>query len=464
MAKHGLNSVEKKAAVSLASVFGLRMLGLFLIMPVLAVYGQAYPDYSPLLIGIAIGAYGLTQAVLQIPMGWLSDRIGRRPVIVGGLLIFALGSVVAALADSLAWVIVGRALQGVGAIASAILALASDCSRDEQRPKVMATIGLCIGLSFALALVLAPWLGGLVGMSGLFWFTAACALLAIILVLTMTPVPVTRTPKRDILPVASELKRLLTNGQLARLNVGVFVLHLVLTAWFVSLPLALVNAGLAAEQHGWLYLPTLLLSFAVMVPLMLHAMRRHRQIAVFRLAICLLIAAMCVIAVFAHSLWLLVLGVWIFFIGFNYLEASLPALLAQFSPAGSKGSASGIYTSSQFFGAFAGGVAGGIFLQHLGITAVTLFCIGLLIIWWLLSFGMRIRPGVTSFSLPLNMVAGTRQGYATALADELAEQPGVLEVVVLAEEHTCYLKVERDVFEPGRAREIVTRHSDNAPE
>lgn len=458
MAKHGLNSVEKKAAVSLASVFGLRMLGLFLIMPVLAVYGQAYPDYSPLLIGVAIGAYGLTQAILQIPMGWLSDRIGRRPVIIGGLLIFAAGSVLAALADTLAWVIVGRALQGVGAIASAILALASDCSRDEQRPKVMAAIGMCIGLSFALALVLGPWLGGLVGMSGLFWFTAACAILAVILVLTMTPTPVMRTPKRDVLPVPTELRRLLANGQLARLNFGVFVLHLVLTAWFVSLPLALVNAGLQAEQHGWLYFPTLVLSFAVMVPMMVYAMRNQRQLAAFRLAIGLLIVALCVIAAFASSLWLLVLGVWIFFIGFNYLEASLPALLAQFAPAGSKGSASGIYTSCQFFGAFAGGVAGGIFLQNLGMTAVTLFCILLLVIWGLLSLGMRLRPGVASFSLPLGDVHPARvETFAGDLAEQLAEQPGVLEVVVLAEERTCYLKVMRDQFDPAQAREIVAQ-------
>lgn len=454
MKKHALNTVEKKAAASLASVFGLRMLGLFLIMPVLAVYGQEYADYSPMLIGIAIGAYGLTQAILQIPMGWMSDRVGRRPVIVGGLLIFALGSLVAALADSLVWVIVGRALQGAGAIASAILALASDCSRDEQRPKVMATIGLCIGLSFALALVLGPWLGGIVGMSGLFYFTGITALLAVVLVLTVTPTPVNKTPKRDLLPVKAELKRLFVTPQLAQLNVGVFVLHLVLTAWFVSLPLTIVNAGLAAEQHGWLYLPTLVLSFVVMVPLMIRAIRKQRQLQTFRFAIVLLLIAMALIAYFAHSLWWLVLGVWIFFIGFNYLEASLPAMLAQYAPAGSKGSASGIYTSCQFLGAFVGGIAGGWLYSIQGMTGVVLFCILLLATWYLISLRMRTVVGVANVSLHSPDI---KPQQAAELAQSLAELDGVMEAVVIANEQTTYLKVKRDEFDETSARALMAR-------
>lgn len=453
MNRDGLNSVEKKAAVSLASVFGLRMLGLFLIMPVIAIYGQEYVDYTPFLVGIAIGAYGLTQAILQIPMGWISDRVGRRPVIITGLLVFALGSAVAAMADTLVWVIVGRALQGGGAIASAILALAADCSRDEQRPKVMAVIGLCIGLAFALALVLGPWLGGLVGMSGLFWFTTASALLAVVLVLTVTPVPVNRTPKRDLVPVPTELRRLLKNPHLRQLNFGVFVLHLVLTAWFVTLPLMLVNAGLNAEQHGWLYLPTLVLSILVMVPMMLHAMRRQRQLPVFRIAIAMLVIAMCVIAGFGQSLALLFVSVWIFFIGFNYLEASLPAMLAQYAPAGSKGSASGIYTSCQFFGAFSGGVIGGALLNQ-GMTTVVLFCILLLTLWFVFSLRMRKVVGIANMSL-----ATPRLKYADAevLAQALAELAGVEEAVVIASEQTSYLKVKRDQFDEQSARQLIER-------
>lgn len=452
MKKHALNTVEKKAAASLASIFGLRMLGLFLIMPVIAVYGQDYIDYSPILIGMAIGAYGLTQAILQIPMGWVSDRIGRRPVIVGGLLVFALGSVVAAMADTLTGVIIGRALQGGGAIASAILALASDCSRDEQRPKVMAAIGLCIGLSFALALVLGPWLGGILGMSGLFWFTAVCALLAIVLVLTVTPTPVNKTPKRDLVPVPTELKRLFKQPQLVQLNIGIFILHLVLTAWFVTLPVALVNAGLAAEQHGWLYLPTLLLSFVVMVPLMLQAIRKQRQLQTFRLAIGLLLAALAVIAYFADSIWWLVIGVWIFFIGFNYLEASLPAMLAQYAPAGSKGSASGIYTSCQFFGAFVGGVAGGWVYSLQGMTGVVLLCMLLLTVWLLVSFKMRPLIGVANLTFATPMLTSAQ---TESLAETLAELPGVREAVVIASEQMTYLKVTRDDFDQRTATAAI---------
>lgn len=455
---NALNSVEKKAAASLASVFGLRMLGLFLIMPVIAIYGQEYADYSPLLVGMAIGAYGLTQAVLQIPMGWVSDRVGRRPVIVGGLLVFAAGSIVAALADSLVWVIVGRALQGSGAIASAILALASDCSRDEQRPKVMAVIGLCIGLSFAIALVLGPWLGGIVGMSGLFYFTAVSALLAVVLVLTVTPTPVTKTPKRDLLPVRAELKRLLVTPQLVHLNLGVFILHLVLTAWFVSLPLTLVNAGLNAEQHGWLYFPTLILSFVVMVPLMLHAIRRQRQLQVFRLAIGLLLIAMAVIAYFSNSLWWLVFGVWTFFVGFNYLEASLPAMLAQYAPAGSKGSASGIYSSFQFFGAFVGGMAGGWLYSLYGMSGVMLLCITLLSVWLVVSFAMRAVTGMANVSLAS---PGIHPQQAAEVAQALAELDGVSEAVVIAGDQTTYLKVKRDKFNEQTARAMLARYQNN---
>src|SRR5690554_5587553 len=326
------------------------MLGLFLIMPVLAIYGQSYPDYTPMLVGLAIGAYGLTQALLQIPMGWLSDRLGRKTVILAGLAIVAIGSVVAALADTLAWVVVGRVLQGAGAIAGAVLALAADSAREEQRPKVMAIIGMGIGLSFVLALIIAPLLGAVAGISGLFWLTAILTAASMVAVVTILPVPQQRVPARDILPVPQEMKRLFKNLQLQRLNIDVLILHLVLTAWFVTLPSQLVAAGLGAQHHSWLYLPTLLLSFAVMVPMMLWAMRKDKILVGLRLAIVLLAAGILLIAVFSQQLTALILAVWLFFIGFNYLEANLPALLSQHAPAGNKGSASGIYTTFQFSG------------------------------------------------------------------------------------------------------------------
>lgn len=450
-----LNATEKKAAAALASIFGLRMLGLFLIMPVLAIYGQSYPDYTPMLVGLAIGAYGLTQALLQIPMGWLSDRLGRKPIILGGLAIFALGSVVAAMADTLAWVVVGRILQGAGAIAGAVLALAADSARQEQRPKVMAIIGMGIGLSFVLALIIAPLLGSVAGISGLFWLTFALTLLSMIAVIKILPTPTQRVPSRDILPVPQEMKRLLGNMQLQRLNVGVLVLHLVLTAWFVTLPLQLVEAGLSAEKHSWLYLPTLLLSFAVMVPLLLWTIRRDKPVTGQRIAIGLLALSLVVIAVNDQQLPLLIFSVWLFFVGFNFLEASLPSMLSQHAPAGNKGSASGIYTTFQFGGAFLGGVIGGVLLQYGSAFLVMLFCIALLLCWFVFTWGLRQVSSTTRVTLTLNdaMVA-----QPEAIADALVLQPGIEEAVVIREERTAYLKIDRKNYQAKQVEQFLARY------
>lgn len=454
MKQNGLNRTEKKAAAALASIFGLRMLGLFLIMPVLAVYGQSYPDYSPFLVGIAIGAYGLTQAFLQIPMGWLSDRIGRRPVILAGLAIFAMGSVVAALADTMQGVIIGRVLQGAGAIAGAVLALAADSAREEQRPKVMAVIGMGIGLSFVLALIIAPLLGGVIGMSGLFWLTAALAVGGILLMWRGMPETYQQVPSRDVLPVPKELGRLLKNMQLQRLNSGVFVLHLVLTAWFVTLPLQLVDAGLAAAHHSWLYLPTLLLSFAVMIPMMIVLLRKQKQVLGMRIAVLMLVVSLSAIAVFEGQLWGLVFSVWVFFIGFNYLEASFPALLTQHAPAGSKGSASGLYTTCQFFGAFVGGVAGGFLFQSAGAFGVMLFCVALLVCWLLFSIGLLQVSATTR----LNFVTRTLSpSEARELTSALTEAPGIEEAIVIPDEGATYLKIKKDEYDATVINGIVAR-------
>lgn len=454
----GLNRTEKRAAFALASVFGLRMFGLFLIMPVIAIYGQSYPDYTPMLVGIAIGAYGLTQASLQIPLGWLSDRIGRRPVIFAGLAVFVLGSVVAALAETMSGVIVGRVLQGAGAIAGAVLALAADSARDEQRPKVMAFIGMGIGLAFVLALVVAPLLGEQVGMSGLFWFTAMLTLGGMLMMWKVMPTTYQKVPNRDLLPVPKELGRLLKDGQLARLNFGVFVLHLVLTAWFVSLPLQLVDAGLAIRHHSWMYLPTLLLSFAVMLPMMIWFVRRKQQVLGMRFAIGSLILSLSVIALFPDQLWTIVLSVWIFFIGFNYLEATFPALLTQIAPAGSKGSASGLFTTCQFAGAFIGGVAGGYFYQQGGVSLVMLFAVALLVLWIFVSIGLR-QVAVTS-RMQVS-ISGVTHEVADALTSDLISAPGVEEAIVLPDEQTTYLKVKQDEYDAAEIEALIARYQNH---
>lgn len=441
---HVMTATEKKAAAALASVFGLRMLGLFLILPVMAIYATDYPDYAPWLVGLAIGAYGLTQALLQIPFGMLSDRIGRRPVIVGGLLLFAAGSVVAAMADTLFGVALGRALQGTGAIAAAVLALAADVSREEQRAKVMATIGMCIGLAFALALVLGPALGAHIGLRGLFWLTAVSALLGILILFTALPKVVTRNARRETTPVATELAGLLKQPQLLRLNFGVFVLHACLTAWFVAVPLQLSATGLALSQHAWIYLPALVLSIAIMVPLLIIAARKNAHVSLFRLAIGLLIVAI-VMVLFPQTSWLWLAGALVvFFAGFNYLEASLPALLTKLAPAGSKGSASGIYSSFQFGGAFVGGLAGGFFLQQFGQLGIGIFCLLLLVCWGCITLGMQVHSGHKNLAFGL---AGLTAESADQLVAEVTRLTGIEEARVVLSEHMAYIKVDQKHYD-----------------
>lgn len=457
MAKHNLDNrltaVERRASGALAAVFGLRMLGLFLIMPVIAIYGQHYPDYTPALIGLAIGAYGLTQALFQIPLGMLSDRIGRRPVIITGLLIFALGSLVSAWADTLVGVIIGRALQGMGAIAAAILALAADITRDSQRSKVMATIGMCIGLSFALALVLGPLLGAQIGLSGLFYFTAVSALMGIVILQWAVPKVAQKSSRGDLVPLARELSQLFKHPQLIRLNIGVLVLHCVLTAFFVVVPLQLIHGGLAANHHAWLYLPTLLGSFALMIPMLINAERQRRHPQYFRIGIFLLIVAVAVI-VFVPAHWVyLAVAVVLFFTGFNLLEASLPSSLTRFAPAGNKGSASGIYATFQFLGAFLGGALGGAIMQYFGLIGVGIFCLVLLLFWFAVSFGMQPPPQHQSVSYTLPKLTAAE---VDGLAEQLSHVAGVEEVRVVADDQTVYLKVHKTDYNDEQVKAYLS--------
>ncbi|MCL1035734.1 MFS transporter [Shewanella corallii] len=451
MSASGLSGTEKKVAFSLASVFGLRMMGLFMIMPVFALYGQHLEGFSPLWVGIAIGAYGLTQAVLQIPMGILSDRIGRKPVIMGGLLVFALGSVVAAMADSIYGVVAGRALQGMGAIAAAVLALAADLSRDEQRTKVMAIIGMCIGFSFALSLLVGPVVAQHLGLSGLFAMTAGLALLGIVIVQLLVPNPVTHAPKGDTLAAPARIVQMLKNPQLIRLDAGIFILHLVLTAVFVALPLDLVDAGFAKEEHWMLYFPAFIGAFFLMVPLIIIGVKRKNAKGMFQVALVILLVALGMMAAFSHSLVGLSVAVVLFFTGFNYLEASLPSLIAKFCPVGEKGTAMGVYSTSQFLGAFCGGLIGGGAYQWLGATGVFIAGMILMAIWLILSLGMQNPVLLKSYTLAAN-VEGTDQ--AKTMAMELSKLAGVAEAIVVLEEKVAYLKVDEH-FDLRQARAVL---------
>ncbi len=452
MSDTALNSLEKRAAFSLASVFGLRMLGLFMLMPVFAIYGQELEGFSPIWIGLAIGAYGLTQALLQIPMGILSDRFGRRPVIVGGLILFAIGSVIAATADDVVMVTVGRAIQGMGAIASAVLALAADVSRDEQRPKVMAVIGMCIGISFALALVAGPLIAQSFGLAGLFWITAGLAVLGIGIVTTLVPTTVNKAPKGDTIAAPQLIKSLIRHPQLLRLDIGVMLLHMVMTGVFISLPNMLVSGGIALENHWHVYLPVLGGSFVLMVPFLIIGAKKNLEKQFFVSAVLALGLALAGLYIAGEQLALVVTFLTLFFVAFNFLEASLPALVARICPAGQKGSAMGIFSSSQFMGAFLGGAVGGLIADIAGGQMVFAAAAVISLLWAAVASGMKVpqRSKLVTLATPVKSETD---------ADELAEKfvtiQGVIEATVVFEENRTYLKVEANTFNLDSARQLL---------
>ena len=379
-----MSPAERRAGISLASIFALRMLGLFLILPVFAVHAHGMPGGdNAALVGMAIGAYGLTQAFLQIPFGTASDRFGRKPVIIFGLVLFVIGSMVAALAEDVQMVIVGRVIQGAGAISAAVTALAADLTRDQHRTKVMAMIGSSIGLVFAVSMVAAPLLYSLIGMSGLFWLTAVLAAAAIFTVIFIVPAapPVPRAIGR--------FSEVLGNGQLMRLNFGVFALHLMQTAMWVLVPAGLVQAGLPMAEHWKVYLPAVLVSFVVMVPAIIMAEKKGAMKRVFNSAIALLLLVQVGLYLEGGAgMWPLAILLTLFFVAFNVLEATQPSWISRIAPPHAKGTALGIYNTLQSLGLFLGGALGGWLVQHVGPGSVSLLGGGLAVVWLVLASGM----------------------------------------------------------------------------
>ena len=377
---------ERRVGASLAAIFALRMLGLFIILPVFALHAAQMPGGdNRTLIGLALGAYGLTQALFQIPYGIASDLIGRKPVIVAGLLVFAFGSFVAAWAPDMHWMIVGRVLQGMGAISAAVTALAADLTSEAHRTKVMAMIGSSIGLVFALSLVGAPLLYGWIGMSGLFVMTGLLALGAIgLLIKTVPQVP--RPALRSPLP----LRDVLFNPDLLRLNLGIGTLHMIQMAMFVVLPHALLaRGGLVAAEHWKVYLPAVLVSFAFMVPAIIAAEKRDKMRPIFLGAIVLVALVQGGLLLAAENLWLLALWLMLFFVAFNILEATLPSLVSRTAPPAAKGAALGVYNTTQAIGLFVGGAGGGFIAQNLGDNAVFAICAVLAVVWMAVAASMN---------------------------------------------------------------------------
>ena len=386
-----MTALERRTVSSLALLYSFRMLGLFMVLPLLALYAADLPGATPTLIGLALGIYGLTQALLQIPFGWLSDQLGRKPIIIAGLLIFALGSVVAGMADSIYGIIFGRALQGTGAIASTVMALVADLTREEQRTKAMAMVGMSIGLSFAIALVLGPAVAAMGGLSAVFWFTAVLAVAGIVIVVLLVPSPAASTPAdhSEVGTKAGLIGSSLKDPALARLNFGVFSLHFNLMASFLVVPGFLEGvADIDRGRHWQVYLPALILSIAGMVPMMIIAERGGRPQQMFLLAIALVLVAVATLG-FTATATVFYGALWLFFVGFNFLEATLPSLVSKTVFAGGKGTAMGVYSTCQFLGAFAGGAAGGWILEHQGLSALIWLCMLLAALWWLVALPRR---------------------------------------------------------------------------
>ena len=452
----GMSPVESRAALSLAGIFIVRMLGLFLILPVFALYAEELAGVTPLLVGLAIGAYGLTQALLQIPFGMLSDHIGRKPVIIGGLVIFAIGSVIAAQADSIWGVILGRTIQGSGAIAAAVMALAADLTREQNRMKVMAVIGMSIGLAFAVALVLGPILTIWIGVQGIFWLTALLALSGVAITLFLVPDPKQSEFHRDTEPVPGQFGRVLANPDLVRLDIGIMILHMGLTAVFLALPLALRDsAGLDVGSHWMLYLPVLLLSIVLMVPFVVIAENRRRMKPVFLGAIAALILAQIGFLTLYQSLWGIAVSLLIYFTAFNLLEATLPSLVAKMAPVESKGTAMGVYSTSQFSGAFIGGLTGGWMHTHYGLEGVFLFGAAAMAVWLLAAVGMAQPKYLNSHLLRVGSMDATQ---AQALQARLLEIAGVGDAVVVAEDEVAYLKIDPKMIDMTALDEFSVVH------
>lgn len=444
---------EWRASLSLAGIYMLRMMGLFLILPVFSLYARQLPDATPLLIGLAISMYGLTQALCQIPFGLWSDKVGRKSVISVGLVLFALGSVVAALSHSIYGIILGRAIQGAGAIAAVVMALAADLTREEHRTKAMALIGVSIGISFALSMVAGPVLSGWIGMDGLFWLIGGFALLSLLVLHLLVPTPVHSRFHRDTQANPAQFGVVFVNRELLRLDFGILSLHAILMALFVVTPLLLRDAlQLESAQHWRVYLPVFVGSLVTLIPLIIVAEKQRRMKSIFLSAIFLLVTAAVGLALLPATLYSVLGCLYVFFTGFNLLEASLPSLVSKIAPAELKGTAMGVYSTAQFLGAFIGGAGGGWLYGQYGIAAVYLACAGLALLWLLIAAFMRPPRHVSSRLVNLGRI---NLAEAAAGSLQLKAIVGVEEAVVLAEDGVAYLKVDKDRLDETALQAVI---------
>ena len=450
MKQSWLNSV-----FPIAAIFSFRMLGLFMLIPVFTVYANQLTAATPMLVGVALGSYGLSQGLLQIPFGMMSDRFGRKPILTLGLLLFACGSLYGAFTTSIYGMIIARTLQGTGAIGSVLIALLADLTPDEQRTKAMAVIGVTIGLSFSLAMVLSPALTHYFGLAGIFYLTTFLAIMGLILLHVVIP-----TPKKEPFHVDSEanpalFKQVMSNSHLQRLNAGIFCQHFILTATFFAIPLMLqqqIKSGHLSQQWHF-YLPLMICSFLVMLPFLAFAEKKRQIKTVFLSSV--IITCLCQFALaFTHQYWLAICSLmFVYFVVFNFLEASLPSLVSRQAGAESKGTAMGIYSSSQFLGIFAGGTIAGIVYQFTGSQGIFIVNSVISLLW--VAISLYIKPNV--YQLTLILPYDNTMHDASNLAELLRALPGVYDVVVADQESTIYLRINKAQYHEGSAELLMKK-------
>jgi MFS family permease len=432
------------------------MLGLFMVLPVFVIYGQHLQDANALLIGLAIGAYGLSQAIFQIPFGTLSDKFGRKKLIFAGLLIFFAGSVVAAESDHIYGVILGRFLQGAGAIASVLMALLSDLTSVENRTKAMAMIGMSIGLSFSAALIIGPLVAASFGLHGIFWLTALLAVAGMLCLYYLVPTPLTVTKDRNTRLVKQQLAEVLRHVELRRLDIGIFSLHLCLTALFIAVPKTLqLQLDLPGEEHWWVYLTVMVFSFFAMVPFIIFGEKKQQMKKIFLFAILLLCLSAFSFVYSSQRFTFFWSSLFMFFMAFNLLEASLPSLVSKISPAGSKGTAMGVYSTAQFLGAFFGGVLGGWMLSHYEETGVYIMVGSVCAIWLFLARGMQ-NPS-HEIGMTLHIPAMT-ENNTSELSAALSAIAGIEEVVLVVQDKVAYLKVVKAELNQRQLDELMASY------
>ncbi len=436
-----LSTIERRAIFGLSSIMSLRMIGLFMVLPLFSLYASHLSGASPALIGLSMGIYGLFQAIFQIPFGILSDHLGRKPIILLGLIIFALGSLISGLAHSIEWLIIGRSLQGAGAVGSTILALMADLTREEQRTKAMAIAGITIGFSFSIAMLLGPLLTQWLPVHSLFFLAIFFAAIAIVVLFIAIPTPQHEEWHRDTEPELTSFPTLLKTPELARLNLGIFILHAVFTASFIVIPLSLQQfSGFSIHQQWQIYLPSLLAAFVISLFCIGMAERKQQLKPYFVGAILFLIIAEIFLWARPTHFISMLIGICFFFGSFSLLEAFLPSLVSRTAPATRKGSALGLYSCAQFLGIFVGGALGGWLYGKFSFSGVYFFCIILSLTWLILAFFMQPpRYLVTK----MWRLLPAQQASWEMIAAKLQLIPGMIEVALIKEDGIAYLKMER---------------------